>query len=59
MLIHLRRCYHNVVIVRMTNDNKNRRTFSYDSPYGRSPDDIKNGVYPDEDLVIILNQLSL
>ncbi|BAW18461.1 hypothetical protein MBVG596_0882 [Mycoplasmopsis bovigenitalium] len=37
---------HNVVIARRVNDNKNRRTFSYDSPYGRSPDDIRDGVYP-------------
>lgn len=37
---------HNVVIGRRVNDNKNRRTFSYDSPYGRTPDDIRYGRYP-------------
>ncbi|SYV95908.1 Uncharacterised protein, partial [Mycoplasma putrefaciens] len=37
---------YNTVTSRITTDNLTRRVFGYNSPYTRSSDDVRNGVYP-------------
>ncbi|MFZ8230705.1 putative immunoglobulin-blocking virulence protein [Mycoplasmopsis bovis] len=36
----------NTVTSRISRDNRERRVFGYDSPYGRSPDNVWEGSYP-------------
>ncbi|WP_434341651.1 putative immunoglobulin-blocking virulence protein [Mycoplasma putrefaciens] len=37
---------YNGVVSRVTRDNLIRRVFGYNSPYTRSPDDVRDGIYP-------------